>query len=239
MHMKIKRLSREELAEGLTLALVNSIHLETKCSPVKLAANTVPVRLLICSAGYNVMEENGAFCRDDRNQLLVLSAREAQIGRARYLLNYGDKEKQTEVDNLVATWKENVRHELDKIKRKVDELKALTSEEKNITQTIFRAVTEQNDNDWNMIKNRLEAELREILPTYERSEAMYAENKFQELLTLFGIREFNNPIFSASIHNEQDIKILKNTFSKGALTKWDGDMLNIHARIEIEKRYPI
>lgn len=50
--MEIKRLTKEEKAEGLTLDLVNKVDLRKKCSPVMFKGGDEPVGIMECSTGY-------------------------------------------------------------------------------------------------------------------------------------------------------------------------------------------
>jgi hypothetical protein len=71
---------------------------------------------------------------------------------------------------------------------------------------------------------------------------LWDENRIIELLSIFKLKHFpgfGEPMLSADLDNEQDMKVLINTFGGDALKKWDGDMLNRYATIEIEKEYPI
>jgi hypothetical protein len=47
--MEIKKLSKEEKDEGLTLELINSIDMKKKASPVMFKKGDEPVRLVKCT----------------------------------------------------------------------------------------------------------------------------------------------------------------------------------------------
>ncbi|UQT35204.1 hypothetical protein M5E82_05685 [Parabacteroides distasonis] len=63
--MEIKKLTKEEKAEGLTLDLVNKVDLRKKCSPVMFKAGDEPVDIMECSTGYWVHTSDG-YLRDDK-----------------------------------------------------------------------------------------------------------------------------------------------------------------------------
>lgn len=62
--MEIKKLTKEEKAEGLTLDLVNKVDLLKKCSPVMFKGGDEPVGIMECSTGYWVHTSDG-YLRDD------------------------------------------------------------------------------------------------------------------------------------------------------------------------------
>lgn len=117
--MKIKRLSKEESLEGLTLELVNSIDMEKNFSPIQLRKDDEPVKLLQSLTGYNVLYDDNKVLKDNQNKPFVLNVRECQIGRARYLLKFLDKEKNEKTMELVESWRQSTREHLDQVKMKI------------------------------------------------------------------------------------------------------------------------
>lgn len=69
--MEIKKLTKEEKAEGLTLDLVNKVDLRKKCSPVMFKGGDEPVGIMECSTGYWVHTSDG-YLRDDKGNYNLL-----------------------------------------------------------------------------------------------------------------------------------------------------------------------
>jgi len=226
--MIIKKLSKSEVEEGLTLELVNLIDLKKKCSPVQIQAGDEPVNLLVCSSGYNVIID-GKVLRDASNKPLVIAEREVQIARARYLKNYGAKEKEERVNELVESWRSKVREILDKTKLRIDGLKKSLAGE-----GLHGALLEMGGDS---MKENLQAELSKLEPAYNQAEEMYSEGRLPELLDALNIKKLNPLMLRAEYDNPEDMRVLKAVFHREALDKWNGDTLKAYAMIEIEKEY--
>jgi hypothetical protein len=119
--MEIKKLNTDITDEGITLQLVNQINMKTNFSPVILKPGDKPVKLIPCSTGFWVMYESGQYLKDEKNKLIVFSDKDCRIGRARYLLKYGKKEKAKKIADLIKSWKEQVQVEIEKVKKKITE----------------------------------------------------------------------------------------------------------------------
>lgn len=50
--MIIKKLSKTELNEGLTIEIVNNVKMNLQCSPVQLQPGDEPCNILACTGGY-------------------------------------------------------------------------------------------------------------------------------------------------------------------------------------------
>lgn len=85
--LTIKSLSKSEKEEGLTLELVNDKGFLKTYTPVVLQRGDEPIKLIECSLGYWVLLDDDTFLRDKKG-LYVVSFKEAQIGRARYIHNH-------------------------------------------------------------------------------------------------------------------------------------------------------
>lgn len=88
--MIFKTIPKELQSEGITLDLINTINMDTQYSPVQLNPGDEPAKLMQCSSGYWVVMEDGSVLKE-RNGYYVVPVKEAQIGRARYLLNFKDQ----------------------------------------------------------------------------------------------------------------------------------------------------
>lgn len=116
--------------EGLTKEWLSQFSSKKLGNPVQLLPNDEPVNLLKCSTGFWV-SVNSELLKDAKNNYLVISDKEAIIGRARYVLNFSseiDAENnkikkegielaiKEEISNLQLTTKEQVKTWLSKIK---------------------------------------------------------------------------------------------------------------------------
>lgn len=116
--------------EGLTKEWLSQFSSKKLGNPVQLLPNDEPVFLLKCSTGFWV-SVNKELVKDSKNNYLVVSDKEAIIGRARYVLNFSSeidaennkikKEEielaiKEEVSNIQLITKEQVKNWLNKIK---------------------------------------------------------------------------------------------------------------------------
>lgn len=222
--MNIKRLTKDELAEGLTVELVNSIDMTRSFSPVQIAKDDEPVKLLKCLNGYNVLYDDNKVLKDSSNKAIVINERTCQVGRARYLLKYAEREKESKTTELIASWKAEVRVFLDRLKGNIKSLEFVA----------FDTLIQSFDSEY---IEKKETKLKELKALYEKAEEMFAQNKIAELIHYFGIAKLNNLMLSVEYTDATGMQILKNVFGAKALDTWDGDILNRYARIEIEKQY--
>jgi hypothetical protein len=102
--------------EGITHELLKSINMDKEYSPVQLRPNEDPVKLIQCSTGYWVMLEYGEYLKDDKRRLIVISEKEAKIGRARYILNF---KAQVEA-NRGEIYESQIQQEVIRLKAQVD-----------------------------------------------------------------------------------------------------------------------
>jgi hypothetical protein len=106
--------------EGITKEFLNSIDISKGCSPAQLKPGEEPVKLLECSSGYWVSLGFGEFLKDETGTMVVISKKEAKIGRARYLLNFKDevyqKEIAIEIERLKKQVDEKLKHLLPQMK---------------------------------------------------------------------------------------------------------------------------
>jgi hypothetical protein len=226
------KLTKEEKAEGITMTLINSLKGHGKASPVQLMPGDEPQHLLKCMSGFWCIVD-GDYVRDENNRLMVFSDRDCTVGRARYLLNFGHMEKEQEVAKLMDGWKKAVRDQLDVVEKRVTDLKSFLDDD-NVFVGHFSKMDPVN-------VARIKKEKREVLdglmPKYEELQRMWEEGLIADLLYAFGIKSFSNPMFKATIENAGEMKSLSNLFSRTAIDAWEGDMLLLYARIEVEKKY--
>lgn len=103
--------------EGITPEFIKSINMDKEYSPVQLMPNEEPVNLIKFSTGYWVSLGFGEYLKDEKNKLIVISEKDAKIGRARYVLNFKDK---IEADTTLR-YECQIQSEISRLKIKVDE----------------------------------------------------------------------------------------------------------------------
>ncbi len=237
-----KKLPKEMLDEGITVELVNAIDMKENYSPVQFLKGDSPARLLKCEKGYWVLFDNAQILKDAKNNAIVYTEKECRLGRARYLVNYGEQEKARKIKELCERWKRLTREAIDKIKSEVKDLEDFAQASESKEESFIEShslMKSLNPERYEQIRVRKVFELHNLKPVYVEIEKMWEENKIVDLMAILKIKEFENPMLTVDMENEYDIKVLVNTFSRKKLEKWDGDMLNRYATIEIEKQYPI
>lgn len=113
--VNIKQLSKSEKEEGLTLEMVNDPGFNKQYSPVVLQAGDEPIKLIECSTGYWVLLDDDSFLKDKKG-MYVVSFKDAQIGRARYILNY---KAEIEAQDI-AIFERAIQAEICRLKEQVD-----------------------------------------------------------------------------------------------------------------------
>ncbi len=201
---------------------------------VQIQRGDSPVNLLACKNGFWVLYEPKKYLKDEKNNLIVFPEKVCQLARARYILNHGKEEKDQKVKDLVEYWRQEVRKRIDKIKSTIDTggyiqgAAGYFNFAASVSPDKFKELWAQ--------QGKTVDKLKEIHPELEK---MWEENNIRELLELFEIKTFENPILTARHDDEKEMQVLVNSFHKTELDKWNGDMLYIYARIEIEKEYSV
>lgn len=236
--MLIKRLTPDELSEGLTLELVNKIKLSRKCSPAMFRKGDEPVQLMECSKGYWVLTSDG-YLRDDKNNLIVFGERECQVARARYVMNFGEEEKRKAAANLLEIWKNKVKHKLEELQGKIEYL-TRASDEKSTEAMIRRIAIEQvhHSERGNLVKaHQKDLELLPKLKELHQSlTEKYNNGEITYLLSYFGLEHFNNPE-SFQLDSPEDMKTFKNTFNAQYIDESQGNVSLLYARLRVEREY--
>jgi len=154
--MIIKKLTKEEQAEGLTIDFVNKINLFKKSSPIMFKQNEKPMNLMKCSAGWWACVK-GEFLKDENGKLLIFKERECQIARARYLFYHAEDEKREETEKILQKRKRQIQNKLDIFKKNIDDIKALTN--KNSSISIFNEILESIGTNSQAIKEENECKI--------------------------------------------------------------------------------
>jgi hypothetical protein len=253
--MKIKRLTKEQLDEGLTLEAVNSPEFELRPSPVQLREGEEPVRLLCVNPQktprmYWATIGDGKFVTDG-GKLAVFGEKECRIGRARYLLNYPEREKaerrekrKKSVQAQCETWKKEISVKVRECR--IEILKARIylgmeyehNEEDAIAEVLIKDAAEFDKLNWSFLFEKKKKQMASSLPEMERHYAliqqMWNGGQFAELLYYFGMKRSGKPLLTAHFDNIREMDALMNTFSKDALEEWNGDRFKMLASIEID-----
>lgn len=234
--MLIKKLSKEEQAEGLTIDFVNKINLLKKSSPVLFKQNDKPVSLMKCSTGWWVRAE-GEFLKDESGKLLIAKERECQVARARYLFYHAEEEKREEAEKVLRKRKKQIQDKLDIFKKKIDNTKALMDENSSISQ--LNKILASISPDPQTIKEedeRIIAALPEMEKQYELLVSNFNAGNINFLLNTLGIEKIENPI-TFKLDNEDDMRTFKNAFGAQAIKETNGDVNQMYARLKVEQNY--
>lgn len=235
--MEIKKLTKEEQSEGLTLDLVNAVNLKKRTSPVMFKKGDEPVNLMACSKGYWVNTSDG-FLKDSENNLLVFKERECQIARARYLFYHADDEKKKDAEKLLESRKKKIQEKLDIFKKNIETIEAYTNENSQTAQLvrILESVITAEQKEFIRLENeRKVALLPKMKKEYEMLVAEFERENYNYLLNVMGIEKIENPV-SFKFDNEKDMRVLKNSFGAKAIEEADGDVNKLFARMKIEQQ---
>ena len=236
--MIFKKLSKEDLEDGLTLDFVNKISMKRNYSPVLFKKGAEPTSILACSTGFWIMID-GKAKKDEHNKMVVVTELECQLARARYLFFHGADEKEKKIQDLMAYWKSEARAKLDKFKKIVEEKRQRIEPNGNNLGAILLKHLEKEQPELQIRKSETEL-YNEMNDRYLAGEGMWEQGQFVDLIDGLGIAKLGHLMLSVKTDDEQAMKVLKNTFGGDALNKWDGkDMLYKYAQIEIEKQYTI
>lgn len=238
MTMEIKKLTKEEKAEGLTLALVNKVNLRKKCSPVMFKAGDEPVSIMECSTGYWVHTSDG-YLRDEKGKLIVFDIRKCQIARARYLMYHGDEEKRKEAERVLEQRKRKILEKLAVFKENIETIQEYADKD-STTSLLSRAfesvMTDEQKASVKAENERKVAMLPQMRKDYDMLVGEFEKGNYNYLLEVMGIESIPNPV-SFRLDNEDDMRRLKNAFGKQAIDEAQGDVNKLYARLKVEQMY--
>ena len=223
-NMRQKELDKE----GITKEFLSKLSINNLGSPVQLLPNDEPVKLVKCSTGFWVAID-GEILRDKDNSYLVISNKEALIGRARYLLNFQDEILQHKIDSEIKRLKKVTDKALDEA---LDKLRGCLVYAGKIDPVGFEAIAHsimKGDSslavdtvDYN---NKVEA-AKEIAD--ENTQELYnkllhqkelEENKDYSSLYSFLIQKGITEIASFDMNNQTEMNALTKFFHKDSLEK--------------------
>lgn len=228
-------LKKSELTEGITPELVQSINIKKQSSPIQVKPGDDPVNLMPCEKGFWVKLEDRSILTDENNKYVVISHRDAIVGRARYLLNFSAVEKEQKATALAAKWKEQVAQQMNEIKKAID-LLTKRLDPKSMVYGIA-AARAKSDADFANSQAFDRTRLEELTAAHSACVDMVLDGRWIELITVFKVFRFSDLMLTVNFDNPADTKTLINIFSASAIDKWDGDMLIKYAQIEVEKEY--
>lgn len=238
--MEIKKLTKEEKLEGLTLDFVNKVNLKQRSSPVMFKQGDEPVSIMECSTGYWVNTSDG-FLKDEKGQLIVAKIRECHIARARYLFYHADEEKKIEAEKVLRKRKEKIQEKLSAFKKNIEILKASldkSSSVSSLVQILESMMTEEQKKSNQAENDRKVAMLPEMERQYALLVSEYEKGNLNYLLNVLGIEKIENPV-SFKIENEDDMRMMKNAFGKKAIDESGGDVNKLYARLKVEQQSKI
>lgn len=238
--MEIKKLTKEEKLEGLTLDFVNKVNLKQRSSPVMFKQGDEPVSLMECSTGYWVNTSDG-FLKDEKGKLIVAKIRECHIARARYLFYHVDEEKQIEAEKVLRKRKEKIQEKLSIFKKNIEILKASldkSSSASSLVQILESMMTEEQKKSTQAENDRKVAMLPEMESQYALLVSEFEKGNRNYLLNVLGIEKIENPV-SFKIENEDDMRMMRNAFGKKAIDDSEGDVNKLYARLKVEQQSKI
>jgi len=115
--MKQKELDKE----GITKEFLSTLSVKKLGNPVQLLPNDEPINLIKCMAGFWVSVD-GEILKNEKNEYLVISDKDALIGRARYLLNFKDEIKSQKIEQEIEGLKSLVDKKLDYVLDQMEEI---------------------------------------------------------------------------------------------------------------------
>lgn len=221
--MKQKDLDKE----GITKEFLSTISAKKLGNPVQLLLNDEPVNLVKCMAGFWVSVD-GELIKDKKNNYLVVSEKEAIIGRARYLLNFKEQIEKEEG----SIYEEHLRV---KIKEEIQRLKELTKEkvekylsevkfllqlsgkiETDLIFTLKKLTFEKEGNlEQEIIEAKRVVEIDWFIESYEQIKKWLEEENFDDLYSYF----FQNGNYQIASFDESNIDILVKFFHRDKLKK--------------------
>ena len=243
--MEIKKLTKQETEEGITLELVNSRGVAEKSSPVLFEKDGEVYNLLECSTGYWAQDKNGTYVKEN-GKLKVFPPRDCRIARARYLLYFSEQEKEAETQKLYEKRKQKAVAALANYRKNIDAVKRRAERQLDWMSGALLQLAGQDA--WGRAaKEQFDAETEEqkrLLPLleaeYAECEKQLSEGNITYLLVFFGIEkqtEFGEPLVTAHFDNPDEMRIVTGVFGKDAFDKYGGDMEKHIARLRVEQKY--
>lgn len=242
---EIKRLSKAELDEGLTLELVNKVDMKKRYSPVLFNKDGVPCLLMKCSKGYWRSVGDGKYEQDDKNKLVVYSEKDCLIARARYLFYFEEEEKKEDAEKVLADRKKKIEDFLSDFEKKIEHLNTIRNnkDRSDSMAKILEDALLSQASEWQRAQYLREREAKEkqtqtLIESLPRLEQIYAELKdeyekgnYNYLLNELKIEKIDNPL-TFKFNNKDDMRAVK-AFTKTLVES--GNMNQAYARLKVEQ----
>lgn len=116
--MIFKTIDKKLKEEGITIELLNSINMDLGYSPVQFRIGGMEVEsthMLRADKGYWTKTGENEYLRDHSGRLHITVEKEVQIARARFLLKFGQAEKDMLIDQKIFSWQKRIKEEINRV----------------------------------------------------------------------------------------------------------------------------
>lgn len=218
MRVKPIKLKKSELAEGILPDILAKVDMKHSSSPVIFHPEDEPVNLMQCSKGFWVSIGDGKFLEDEQGKLAVFSTRECTIARARFLSLRFEDEIKRETERIIFARKNKAERMLNDFRKNMEKLKLNSSLCSNDTSNIMMQLIQSlsSEDKVAQIKKEREknAELYQyMVPILNRLEKNFVDGQYTPVISTLEGKEYNNLIFTGSLHNPQDMEIIAQAFN--------------------------
>lgn len=229
--------------EGITKEFLSTLSVKKLGNPVQLLPNDEPINLIKCMAGFWVSLD-GEILKNEKNEYLVISDKEALIGRARYLLNFKDEIKSQKIEQEIERLKNLVDKKLDYV---LDQMEEILIYSGHIVPSGFKGtlykIMEAEESQIMKRNKALEIVDEETLKLYEnlKNQKELNEKKDYNSLYVFLIQKGLNEIASFDTTNPKHINALIRNFHRDKIESTiieiqSSDHLYNIAKFNIEKQ---
>lgn len=196
----IKKLTKAELAEGLTPAFVNSVNIDKCCSPAQMEPGDEPVKLLVARKGYTVIVgvhhdgkyERPILLKDAQEHPIIFRRRQVHIARARYLMNFDKRDRARKVRYIV----EACRLELG---QKLIEIEAMIKQcEQSITDRVAQRLQGKGMPFRSVHDQEITERLNKLSKLHKLADLMWQKNDHMGMLSYLS-QFYKFPSFNALI----------------------------------------
>lgn len=229
--------------EGITKEFLSTLSVKKLGNPVQLLPNDEPINLIKCMAGFWVSLD-GEILKNEKNEYLVISDKEALIGRARYLLNFKDEIKSQKIEQEIERLKNLVDKKLDYV---LDQMQEILIYSGHIVPSGFKGtlykIMEAEESQIMKRDKALEIVDEETVKLYEnlKKQKELNEKKDYNSLYVFLIQKGLNEIASFDTTNPKHINALIRNFNRDKIESTiieiqSSDHLYNIAKFNIEKQ---
>lgn len=197
----IKKLTKDELAEGLTPEFINSVNLDKCCSPVQMEPGDEPVKVLRTPTGYSIIvgvyndgrHEKPIMLKDANEKQIVFRRRKIHVARARYLMNFDQKDRTRKVRYIVQQCKVELLQQIIKTEGEISRLEA------RITQCVAERLMQRSNGFSGAIDTHdASQKLTRLTKMYNLAKMMWEQRDYIGLYTYLS-QYFRFPSFESLI----------------------------------------